>query len=34
LREENRLRVFENRVWRRIFEPRGDEVNRGMKEAA
>jgi hypothetical protein len=26
LREENRLRVFENRVLRRIFGPRRDEV--------
>jgi hypothetical protein len=26
LREEHRLRVFENRVLRRIFGPRGDEV--------
>jgi hypothetical protein len=26
LREENRLRVFENRVLRRIFEPMRDEV--------
>jgi hypothetical protein len=26
LREEHRLRVFENRVLRRIFEPKGDEV--------
>jgi hypothetical protein len=26
LREERRLRVFENRVLRRIFEPRRDEV--------
>jgi hypothetical protein len=26
LREENRLRVFENRVLRRIFEPKRDEV--------
>jgi len=26
LREERRLRVFENRVLRRIFGPRGDEV--------
>ena len=24
--EERKLRVFENRVLRRIFEPRGDEV--------
>jgi len=26
LREEHRLRVFENRVLRRIFGPRKDEV--------
>jgi len=26
LREERRLRVFENRVLRRIFVPRRDEV--------
>jgi hypothetical protein len=26
LREERRLRVFENRVLRRIFVPKGDEV--------
>jgi hypothetical protein len=26
LREEYRLRVFENRVLRRIFRPKGDEV--------
>jgi len=26
LREEHRLRVFENRVLRRVFEPNGDEV--------
>jgi hypothetical protein len=26
LREEHRLRVFENRVLRRIFEPKKDEV--------
>jgi hypothetical protein len=28
LREENRLRVFENRVLRRIFASKGDEVTR------
>jgi hypothetical protein len=26
LKEESRLRVFENRVLRRIFEPKRDEV--------
>jgi hypothetical protein len=26
LKEEHRLRVFENRVLRRIFGPNGDEV--------
>jgi hypothetical protein len=26
LREQHRLRVFEDRVLRRIFGPRGDEV--------
>jgi hypothetical protein len=26
LREEHRLRVFENRVLKRIFGPKGDEV--------
>jgi hypothetical protein len=26
LREEHRLRVFENRVVRRIFGPKGDEL--------
>jgi hypothetical protein len=26
LREEHRLRVFENRVLRKIFEPKTDEV--------
>jgi hypothetical protein len=26
LREENRLRVFENRMLRRIFGPKRDEV--------
>ena len=28
LREERRLRVFENRVFRRIFGPRRDEVTK------
>jgi hypothetical protein len=26
LREERRLRVFENRVLRRVFGPKGDEI--------
>jgi hypothetical protein len=26
LREEHRLKVFENRVLRRVFGPKGDEV--------
>jgi hypothetical protein len=29
LREEHRLRVFENRVLRRIFGPKSDEVTGG-----
>jgi hypothetical protein len=29
LREENRLRVFENRVPRRIFGPKRDEMTGG-----
>jgi hypothetical protein len=28
LREEHRMRVFENRVLRRIFGPKKDEVTR------
>jgi hypothetical protein len=32
LREEHRLRVFENRVLRRIFEPRRDEVTGGWRK--
>jgi hypothetical protein len=32
LREEHRLRVFENRVLRRIFEPKMDEVTRGWRK--
>jgi hypothetical protein len=33
LREEHRLRVFENRVLRRVFGPKRDEVT-GMEKAA
>jgi hypothetical protein len=29
LREEHKLRVFENRVLRRIFGPKGDGVTEG-----
>jgi hypothetical protein len=32
LREEHRLRVFENRVLRRILEPKGDEVKKGWRK--
>jgi hypothetical protein len=32
LREEHRLRVFENRVLRRIFGPRKDEVTRECRK--
>jgi hypothetical protein len=31
LREERRLRVFENRVLRRIFGPKRDEVTGELK---
>jgi hypothetical protein len=34
LREEHRLRVFENRVLRGIFGPKRDEVMGGMEEVA
>jgi hypothetical protein len=34
LREERRLRVFENRVLRRVFEPKRDKVTGGMEKAA
>jgi hypothetical protein len=34
LREERRLRVFENRVLKRIFGPKMDEVIRGMEKIA
>jgi len=32
LREERRLRVFDNRVLRRIFGPKGDEVTREWRK--
>jgi hypothetical protein len=32
LREEHRLRVFENRVLRRIFGPKTDEVMGGWRK--
>jgi hypothetical protein len=32
LREEYRLRVFENRVHRRIFGPKRDEVTGGWRK--
>jgi hypothetical protein len=32
LREERRLRVFENRVLRRIFGPEGDGVTGGWRK--
>jgi hypothetical protein len=32
LREEHRFMVFENRVLRRIFEPKKDEVIRSRRE--
>jgi hypothetical protein len=32
LREEHRMRVFENRVLRRIFGPKGDEVSGDRKK--
>jgi len=34
LREERKLRVFENMELRKIFGPRMDEVNGGMEEIA
>jgi hypothetical protein len=34
LREECRLRVFENRVLTRIFGPKRDEVKGGLLELA
>jgi hypothetical protein len=32
VREEHRLRVFENRVLRRIFGPKGDVVTGGFRK--
>jgi hypothetical protein len=32
LREERRLRMFENRVMRRIFGPKRDEVTREWRK--
>jgi hypothetical protein len=32
LREESRLRVFENRVLRRIFGPKRDEITGEWRE--
>jgi hypothetical protein len=32
LKEEHRLRVFENRVLRRIFVPKGDDVTGGWRK--
>jgi hypothetical protein len=32
LREEHRLRVFENRVLRRVFGPKRDEVTGGWRK--
>jgi hypothetical protein len=34
LREEHRLRAFENKVLRRIFGPKRDEVAGGWKKTA
>jgi hypothetical protein len=34
LREEHKLRVFENRVLRKIFGPKGDDVTGEMWEVA
>ena len=34
LREERRVRVFENKVLSRIFGPRRDEVTGGMEKIA
>ena len=32
LREEQRLRVFENRVMRKMFEPKMEEVKKGVEK--
>jgi hypothetical protein len=32
LREEHKLRVFENKVWRRIFGPKRNEVTGGWRK--
>jgi hypothetical protein len=29
--KEHKLRVFENRVMRRMFGPKGDEINRRLE---
>jgi hypothetical protein len=34
LREQHRLRVFENRVLRRMFGPKRDEVTRRLEKTA
>jgi hypothetical protein len=34
LREKRRLRVFENKLLRRVFGPKGDEVRREWKKTA
>jgi hypothetical protein len=34
LREEHRLRVFQNRVLRRVLVPKRDDVKRGVKKTA
>jgi hypothetical protein len=34
LREEHRVRVFENRMLRRIFRPKRDEVTGGVEKTS